>query len=411
MIKKSNNIFKHRFLLGAMLLCLMLQTQQSFSQLIVKDSIVATRCYDTKDALIALKISGGIQPYSYSWSNGGDKDVISGLVAGSYIVTITDSSVPNLSLIKIFIIKPKPKLIINRTDYACDVMNDIDATFIGSPSFLIGPLTFPIYESLSEIKDTSHFANLSIPSLTKYLPTKIGNEYYKYKTQKYFRSRIMDNYDPNLFLRLYVKDSNNCVLDTILPAFEKYDYLTLDLMPDTVKCSLKDKDSKFIEFKSNLPRSSLNYLYWCWQEQGINKYCYACDKIPIILGVNEYTIYAGRSCYAFYKDIYVDCYNFDNFQYTFLPNAFSPNGDGVNDLFFLNSVSGIVDRIERFAVYDRWGALVYELKDIDPNDSTQGWDGLVRNVDATSDVYACYAVLRLYDGSTKVVKGNVMLMR
>jgi hypothetical protein len=54
---------------------------------------------------------------------------------------------------------------------------------------------------------------------------------------------------------------------------------------------------------------------------------------------------------------------------------------------------------------------VYEAKDIDPSDNTQGWDGLVRGIDATSDVYACYAELRLYDGSTKVVKGNVMLMR
>ena len=56
----------------------------------------------------------------------------------------------------------------------------------------------------------------------------------------------------------------------------------------------------------------------------------------------------------------------------FVPNAFSPDGDGINDLF-IPSIVGNDERIHVFQVFDRWGELIYET-----NNMQRGWDGRYR---------------------------------
>lgn len=62
----------------------------------------------------------------------------------------------------------------------------------------------------------------------------------------------------------------------------------------------------------------------------------------------------------------------------FIPNVFTPNGDGVNDRFTVFSTPEIKE-IQRLRLYDRWGQLLYELKNFPPNDVSYGWDGNFRN--------------------------------
>ena len=56
----------------------------------------------------------------------------------------------------------------------------------------------------------------------------------------------------------------------------------------------------------------------------------------------------------------------------FVPNAFSPDGDGINDLF-IPSIVGNDERIHVFQVFDRWGEMIYET-----NNMQRGWDGRYR---------------------------------
>lgn len=87
----------------------------------------------------------------------------------------------------------------------------------------------------------------------------------------------------------------------------------------------------------------------------------------------------------------------------FVPNVFSPNGDGSNELFF--AVTRDVVQYQ-LLVYDRWGTLVFETID-----TQKGWDGKFEGVDAPVDVYV---FLITYTGANDVkgtVKGNVTLMR
>ncbi len=91
----------------------------------------------------------------------------------------------------------------------------------------------------------------------------------------------------------------------------------------------------------------------------------------------------------------------------FIPNAFSPNDDGTNDIFKPETPCAVLEY--EFAVYSRWGDQVFYTRSID-----EGWDGEVKSLPAKSDVY--FYVLRLIYGSgevteTEVKTGDVALLR
>jgi gliding motility-associated-like protein len=96
----------------------------------------------------------------------------------------------------------------------------------------------------------------------------------------------------------------------------------------------------------------------------------------------------------------------------FLPNIFSPNGDGKNDnlkIYYGNCVK----RIERYAIYNRWGNLIKQhsfnaqesiAKEMDI------WDGLINGKIADADLYVYYVVVEYINGFQEVVKGDVMVL-
>jgi gliding motility-associated-like protein len=94
----------------------------------------------------------------------------------------------------------------------------------------------------------------------------------------------------------------------------------------------------------------------------------------------------------------------------FVPNVFSPNGDGINDL--LNIYSGSqVNKINFFRIYDRWGNQVYGLQEFRPNDVLLGWDGKFAGKTLNSAVFTWYAEVEMADGKLEKLKGSVTLVR
>ena len=70
----------------------------------------------------------------------------------------------------------------------------------------------------------------------------------------------------------------------------------------------------------------------------------------------------------------------DDFVPVFIPNVFTPNEDGVNDLFRLYARPRTVLSFSDFAIFNRWGAMVYHLEDtVSPEDTSWGWNGLAPN--------------------------------
>lgn len=83
-----------------------------------------------------------------------------------------------------------------------------------------------------------------------------------------------------------------------------------------------------------------------------------------------------------------------------VPTAFTPNGDGNNDLIFVNGW-GIKSLVE-FKIYNRWGQLVFESSDIN-----EGWDGRFNGKDQNNDTYTYHAVVETWlvvNGANKVLE-------
>lgn len=88
------------------------------------------------------------------------------------------------------------------------------------------------------------------------------------------------------------------------------------------------------------------------------------------------------------------------FEY-YIPNAFTPNGDGLNDIFRV--VGQYRDINFSMHIYNRWGQLVFQSSDID-----QGWDGTFRNQTAESDTYVW--ILQVdFLGEDIITNGDVVL--
>lgn len=93
----------------------------------------------------------------------------------------------------------------------------------------------------------------------------------------------------------------------------------------------------------------------------------------------------------------------------YIPNAFSPNGDQLNDQFYVQGRDG--GQIVQWLVKDRWGNLVFEKKDLDLNDPKQGWDGTFRGQPCAAGTFLYELEIEFPDGVRKQFKGEVKLLR
>jgi gliding motility-associated-like protein len=87
----------------------------------------------------------------------------------------------------------------------------------------------------------------------------------------------------------------------------------------------------------------------------------------------------------------------------FVPNTFTPNMDGENDVLYVRS-NDITELY--FAVYNRWGQMVFETNDI-----KKGWDGFYNGMKADPAVFAWYLRGKCYNGDELRKKGNTTLIR
>ncbi|HLO54125.1 MAG TPA: gliding motility-associated C-terminal domain-containing protein [Saprospiraceae bacterium] len=139
----------------------------------------------------------------------------------------------------------------------------------------------------------------------------------------------------------------------------------------------------------------------------------SCDDClsPILYDINEDTklqllLTDSFGC-IFIKEVFIDVITSTS-EIAF-PNIFSPNGDGVNDLFTIRDTPS--QKIDRFAIYDRWGNLVYMNKREDKALESISWDGNLNNQDIIQGVYVYVATIALANGQQKIVNGNFVLIK
>lgn len=161
-------------------------------------------------------------------------------------------------------------------------------------------------------------------------------------------------------------------------------------------------------FPATIPATyATNVNTWLWSPAtGLS--CTNCSN-PI----------AGPNFNTFYQVAFTDangCTNFGSIlvqvlcqnSNLFIPNTFSPNGDGSNDKFYPRGVG--LDRVKVMRIFNRWGEVVFEKRDFPINDAAAGWDGTYKGKAAQADVYIYQAEVFCQNGEIIKLNGNIALI-
>jgi FOG: PKD repeat len=155
-------------------------------------------------------------------------------------------------------------------------------------------------------------------------------------------------------------------------------------------------------------QSSNDVTQWRWAPaKGLS--CTDCPNPKVSVKTNityKVTVSNGRGCTSEDELNIVAVCNNDNY---FIPNTFSPNNDGNNDVFYVRGKG--LHRIQSMRIFNRWGQVIFEKRDFSANDPSAGWDGTFNGKPADMDVYI-YLVEVICDNNSIVpYKGNVALIR
>jgi gliding motility-associated-like protein len=202
-----------------------------------------------------------------------------------------------------------------------------------------------------------------------------------------------------------LQDANGCEWDTTINILEPAEVninLGIDLQ-------LEMGDSAIVKAQINIPNENIDTIIWS-PASLIN-----CGD-PECLEIGFSSFYS-QNLTATLVDIY-GCTDEDDISVfidrdrrVFIPNAFSPNGDGNNDLFMIFGDDKHVININKFIVFNRWGEVVYQGLNFKPNDPDFGWDGTLRGEVMNPAVFVYLAEIEFLDGEVVLYKGDVTLVR
>ena len=94
----------------------------------------------------------------------------------------------------------------------------------------------------------------------------------------------------------------------------------------------------------------------------------------------------------------------------YIPNVFTPNGDFVNDVFRIYTNKNI-EQVFSLQIYDRWGTLVFEQFNFQPDDPEGSWNGEFMGQSLNSGVFVYHAEIHFKDGSSQRFKGDVTILK
>jgi gliding motility-associated-like protein len=315
------------------------------------------------DGEIVATVQGGSPPYTYAWSNGVTTATASGICAGNVDLTVTDENGCAISELAITIAEPLPVELVSvtRNHPLCN------GECNGSINILANNAT-----------------SYSIDNGVTFLPT--GD----------FTDLCPGDYP------IIITDANGC------PATGSATLLN----PDPVMADFMfTPDSAVVSNPVfDLTSTSINSTshYWYYVDDSDTTLIY--DLAPTIKfpedGPNTYT-----TCIVAYNDNF--CYDTlcqelvvgDEF-YIFVPNSFSPNGDGINDVFY-PVVNNYNENKFEFYVFNRWGQIIFTSEDPD-----YGWNGIHVSTPVEEGVYIWKIKTESeFDRVKKVLTGHVNLIR
>jgi len=315
---------------------------------------------DTDGAATAL-IDGGVGGYSFQWTTGDAVETITDLPVGAYTVTVLDAN-------------------------DCDIEGTVN---INEPP--------PLQAELQNVSDVVCFGD----STGQIAFGGVGGAPpYEFSLDgQFFQSGANFSNLPAATYELFVQDANGC-LSTTTATVSQPPELILDAGPDqTIN----------LGFTTGLRAvaSEVNVDY-TWQPPD-SLSCLDCPN-PTARPA-ETTLYRVQAvnadgCVAL-DSVLV---RVEKVRPIFIPNAFSPNGDGNNDFFTLYGGPAI-RRVRKMQVFNRWGGLVFDGENIPLNSESAGWDGTFRGEKLNSGVFVYAIEVEFVDDEVRLFRGDVTLVR
>lgn len=312
------------------------------SQVLPNLSVIDATCGNNNGS-IHLNTSGGVSPYNYLWSDGTTNDSITSLAGGNYSFTITDAN-------------------------NCSMNNSVAVQ--QSQSITFNLLSIP--DSCLEGKGTAQINILTGTSPYHFVWNPTAPD----------AALITQLDSANYFV--HITDASGCSADTNILVGNFGSILKPNLGADSSFC-----------LPPNFILNAGNYSTYQWQSG-------STISIFPVKDVGEYSVTVTNSFGCTSADTVVLSFNCDS--YINFPSAFSPNADGVNDVFRAKYSLDLVKYNLR--IYNRWGELVFETSDV--ND---GWDGTFNNKPLPLSVYVWYAEYSFRDGKKNSKAGNLTLVK
>ncbi len=261
---------------------------------------------------------------------------------------------------------------------------------------LEGPLALPQVEQPLCFGDAASidFSNTS-GGLPPYAFSVNGGA--TFSTQPVFTNLAVGTY------QLVVQDANGCSFESEA-IVEQPTQLSVEVTPEA---TIGLGESYQIQATVNIPQADLAFVEWT-----PSNYLSCTDCLnPLATPFNtiSYTISVEdkNGC----EDQATILIIVKKSNDVYVPNAFSPNDDGINDVFMVFSNLDLPVKVNSFLVFSRWGESVFQQFDFLPNDPNYGWNGWHRGEPMDPAVFAWYAEVEFIDGSTKLLKGDVTLVK
>jgi gliding motility-associated-like protein len=203
--------------------------------------------------------------------------------------------------------------------------------------------------------------------------------------------------------KFYVQDASGCVVDTLFNIVQDRQ-IGVSLGLDTL---LKLGDSLLLNVGVNI--TNIKRVEWSFYSDSTCKKDSSCLQQwvkPVRETTYRVKVTDTNKCTA---EGFINV-KIDKTRPVFIPDAFSPNNDGNNDIFVIHG-SRVVKKIKRFQIYDRWGEQICDFKDFTPDNPLFGWDGKFKGKDVVPGVYTYFVEVEYLDGIIDLIEGNVTVVR
>jgi gliding motility-associated-like protein len=304
--------------------------------------------------------SGGVAPITFVWSNGMSGAILQNIAAGTYTVTMTDANgCTGTNSITVLNAGNAPNLGLESINTRCGAQNGaINANITGGTT----PLTYLWSNGIN----TQNLENVAAGSY-----------------------------------ELTVTDAAGCTVsgNTLVA---QSNALTLSFSSDTLSFLLGE--TMVLKPLLNQMDSNLTQILWS-PADGLS--CSDCinPTVNSSLSMTYNVVVSDENDCNASGSVFIEVIEGKPVDF-YIPNAFTPNDDGLNDRFEMNFPAGI--QFKKLQIFDRWGEMIFQT-----NNPQNAWDGTYKNKLMPLEVYIYVLDYALSRSSEKTISisGDVTLIR